>query len=396
MKGRMRVAVVLGPGHHGPEVLAALRRRGMLAQAIHKYPRFVVEDGEGKVVSRAPLFDLSTRATWALWRRLPVLRRRETPSGPLTALHGRKAAAALAECDLLIAWLHVGLGSLRAARRRGTPALLEHPMNHLAHFAETLREERERWGRSTGNYGDFPLVTRLIAEREYAEAPMISVLSSYSKRTFLAHGVGADRLVELPLGVDHRLFSPREGRAPGPLRVVYVGRVELMKGVPYLLEALELLPGVPLELTLVGPVADDLRPILQRLDDPRIRLSSATGHAALAPIYRGADVLVFPTVNDALGLVMLEAMACGVPVIATDRSGAPDVMRDGVDGFVIPARSAEKIAEKLALFADDPDLTLAMGAHARQRIEASYTLAHHEQRLVDLCLRLARRDPNHD
>ncbi len=384
----MRVSVVLGPGHHGPEVLAALRRRGWLHQAVHQYPRFLVEDGEGRALARRPLLDLSTRAAWAAWRRLPGLRRRETPRGVFAAVQGALARRSLGPCDLLIAWLQVGLEALVAARDAGTPALLEHPMNHIDHYRETLAEERRRWGRGLGGYSDFPLLIRHRMERECQVAPVISVLSSFSRRTFTEHGVAPGRLVELPLGVDHEHFSPREGRAPGPLRVVFVGRVELMKGVPYLLTALQRLKKLPLELQLVGPVADDLKPLLRRLDDPRVRYLDVTGRAALPAVYRGADVLVFPTVNDALGLVMLEAMACGVPVIATERSGGPDVIRDQLDGFVIPARDPGAIADRLATLAADPDQTVAMGRSARQRIEQYYTLAHHEGRLADLCQRL--------
>lgn len=393
MTSAMRVSVVLGPGHHGPEVLAALRRRRWLHQVVHQHPKFLVQDGDGRTTASSFALDLSTRAAWAAWRRLPILRRRETPRGVFAAIQGRMARRALGPCDLLIAWLQVGLEALVAARDAGTPTLLEHPMNHIAHFRSTLQQERLRWGRELGQYSDFPLLLRRRMEREYVEAPRISVLSSYSRRTFTEHGVAPERLVELPLGVDHEHFSPRDGRRPGPLRVLFVGRVELMKGVPYLLSALQQLRGLPLSLSLVGPVADDLRPLLRRLDDPRVRYLDITGRDALPAVYRDADVLVFPTVNDALGLVMLEAMACGVPVIASERSGAPDVLRDGLDGFIVPACDPDAIAGRLAALAADPDRTVDMGRSARQRVEAYYTLDHHAGRLADLCLRLTQPAP---
>lgn len=389
----MRVSVVLGPGHHGPEVVQALRRGGVLGRVIHQHPRFVVEGGDGRELARAPSLDLAIRAMWAGWRRLPVVGQWETPRGPAAALQGRVARRFLGPHDLLIAWLQVGLESLRQARRANTSALLEHPMNHILHYDEELRRERGRWGQSLGLFGDFPAVLRRRMLAECEEAPYISVLSSYSRRSFEAYGVSPSRIVEIPLGVDHEHFTPREGeRAPGPLRVVCVGRIEMMKGVQYLLEALRRLRGVPMEVSLVGPATSDARPLLERLGDPRVRCLPSVGRAALPEVYRSADVLVFPSVNDALGLVMLEAMSCGLPVIASDHTGAVDVLRDGVDGFVVPSGDAAAIAERLEPLAREPGAAAELGRSARQRILERYTLDHHAARLLDVCRRLTPRD----
>jgi glycosyltransferase involved in cell wall biosynthesis len=405
----MRVSVVLGAGHHGPEVLEALRRRAWLHRAIHVHPRFLVEDGERWALARARWADLSLRALWASWRRVPVLGRREAMRGASVALMGTLAARHVDRFDLLVAWLQVGLESLRKAHRAGAATLLEHPMNHILHYDGSLSLERERWGRALGGNNDFPALVRRRMLAEYAEARSISVLSSFSKRTFLEHGVPADRLIEIPLGVDHVHFAPdaapavREGseaagparaRRPGPLRVLYVGRVELLKGVPYLLEAMKRLRGAAVELAVVGGVAHDLEPLLRRFDDARISYRPPVSRAELPAVYRAADVLVFPSLNDAFGLVMLEAMACGLPVIATDHSGAVDVIRDGVDGFVVPARDPAAIAARLEPLIADPSLAAEMGRLARQRIAGHYTLDHHAGRLADVCRRLALAPPN--
>jgi alpha-maltose-1-phosphate synthase len=154
------------------------------------------------------------------------------------------------------------------------------------------------------------------------------------------------------------------------------------------------LRGAAVELAVVGGVAHDLEPLLRRFDDARISYRPPVSRAELPAVYRAADVLVFPSLNDAFGLVMLEAMACGLPVIATDHSGAVDVIRDGVDGFVVPARDPAAIAARLEPLIADPSLAAEMGRLARQRIAGHYTLDHHAGRLADVCRRLALAPPN--
>jgi glycosyltransferase involved in cell wall biosynthesis len=85
-------------------------------------------------------------------------------------------------------------------------------------------------------------------------------------------------------------------------------------------------------------------------------------------------------VNDAFGLVILEAMACGVPVVASDRSGAPDIIDDGVDGFVVPARDSAAIRERVERLRD-PRLRKRMGEAARAKILSRYTPAHYATRV---------------
>jgi glycosyltransferase involved in cell wall biosynthesis len=90
---------------------------------------------------------------------------------------------------------------------------------------------------------------------------------------------------------------------------------------------------------------------------------------------------VFPTVSDAFGLVMLEAMACGVPVIATEHSGAPEVMRDGESGYVVPACDDEALADRMAGLIEEAELRRSMGEKARQRVVSMYTWEHYKRRI---------------
>lgn len=104
--------------------------------------------------------------------------------------------------------------------------------------------------------------------------------------------------------------------------------------------------------------------------------------AEIGEWYRWADVLVLPSVSDTFGLVILEAMAAGLPVIASVASGGPDVVRDDVDGWIVPVRDPEAIAERLEALAMRPELVRTMGDAARSRA-AEFSPAAYGRRLLE-------------
>lgn len=374
----MRITVSIGPGQHGGSLCGALSRGGILHRTIRAWPHFLVEacgtDGfTPRPVAKALWYDGFRWLAWAIWRRLPWLGHYETPRAPFCTLFDLLAQRYLDGCDLFVGWSQVSLWSLRRAKREGATTILEHPMSHVDTWMRLVREEYGRWGESGGGYyGLFPssLVRRM--KREYEEAEFISVLSSFSRRTFLDAGVPKEKLIQIPLGVDPDLFYPGQPN-DGPLRILYVGRLELLKGVQYLLQAFSELNLSGAELVLVGPVLPEIRPVLARYTTDRIRVVGEVPHEQVPAYYRRADVLVFPSVNDAFGLVILEAMACGLPVIATEHSAGPDVIEDGIHGFIVPIRDVEALKERIQYLFDHREEARAMGSAGRNRVLDRFT-----------------------
>jgi glycosyltransferase involved in cell wall biosynthesis len=203
---------------------------------------------------------------------------------------------------------------------------------------------------------------RLAAEVDLADVVVVG--SQYAAESFQGI-VEPERLAVVPYGVDTSMFSPRSCERPeGPLRVLFAGHVSLRKGIVYVLEAMKQLDPSRFELTLVGRLlgkGDGLRRY-----HGRFRHQGGVRPQEMPEVYRQADVLVLPSLVEGSALVVLEAMASGMPVIVTPNVGA-DAVRDGVEGFVVPIRSAEQIADRLARFAADPALLRAMGQAARKR-----------------------------
>lgn len=283
-----------------------------------------------------------------------------------SATFDEAASRLIGECDVVNAWCSTALRTIRAAHRRGIPAVLEVASAHIESQAELLREEFAAYG---GEIDRAVITPGVIARtlREYEEADAIIVTSSFVQRTFVERGVPASKMTVVPYGVD--AVPPPAQRAERRIpRVIFVGGCSLRKGIPYLIEAFRRIE-TPAELRLVGQTNEALFRRLGGLPRNVEATGPKTG-ADLAAEYAAADVFVLPSVEDGWGLVTNEAMSAGLPVVVSDHAGSAEIVRDGVNGFVVPARDVDALAARLETLLSDADLRRRMGAAARATVEA--------------------------
>ena len=211
--------------------------------------------------------------------------------------------------------------------------------------------------------------------RECALADRIVVNSNWSKDALLAEGVPPEKLTVIPLAyeswTDVRSFQrlyPRAFSAERPLRVLFLGQINLRKGVRQLLEAVQLLHREPVEFWFVGPiqiaVPEDLRL------HPQCRWFGTAPRAEVDSYYRDADVFILPTLSDGFGLTQLEAQSWKLPVVASRYCG--EVVRDGVNGVLLDEVSGEAIANTLRGLLETPSSLSAMSV--RSGIDEEFTL----------------------
>ena len=203
----------------------------------------------------------------------------------------------------------------------------------------------------------------------------------------------AKREFVIPNGIDDPcpglVVSPTQPAATAsrPLRILFVGILRESKGVSVLVEACGKLAarGVPFEVELMGQwnsdeFADQVRQRLQELNlNDRVRfLGLVTGDKKF-DAYRRADVLCFPTFfnNETFGVVLVEAMACGLPTVSTRWRAIPSVVDDGDTGFLVEPHDPGAVADRLAILADDPELRERMGRAGRAKFEREYTYPIH-------------------
>jgi glycosyltransferase involved in cell wall biosynthesis len=135
---------------------------------------------------------------------------------------------------------------------------------------------------------------------------------------------------------------------------------------------------------LVGEVKDEMKPFLKTYANCNVRFTGVLPPQELAHCYHESTVSVFPSPNEGFGMVLLEAMASGLPTIGTDMTGAVDCMKNRKDGIIVPARNVDALADAILWCYQHPEESRVMGRAARARIEREFTLEHYNQRIIAL------------
>ena len=203
-------------------------------------------------------------------------------------------------------------------------------------------------------------------EQEVQLADHIFVASSITKKSLLDVGINSKKITVIPYGAPIDYFQPQP-KADKNFRALFVGRVSPRKGVHYLLQAWQELQLPDAELLLVGSnqFPDGWLDQYQDL----FRHIPSIPHASLNQYYSSGSVLVFPSLVEGFGLVLLEAMACGIPVITTPNTAGPDIITDGIEGFIVPIRDVEALKEKVEWCYRHPQELAEMGQAARRKAE---------------------------
>ncbi|HZX31373.1 MAG TPA: glycosyltransferase family 4 protein, partial [Rhodocyclaceae bacterium] len=268
--------------------------------------------------------------------------------------------------DVVICYDSCALHTFGACREAGSVAVLDQTACLPSHGADILREEVRLHGEAI----DAMNVPEWLAElcrQEALAADWVLAPSKLVRDGLIANGVPMERIAMLHYGVDVERFHPSVGRRKeGPFRVLYVGRLSRPKGVRYLLQAFSELALDNAELLMVGTVTD-AEDILERYRGVFRHVSQVPSREIQA-WFQTADIFVFPSLLEGMPLVVLEAMATGLPVITTEN--AASVVRDGIDGYVVPIRDVETLKDKIRALYLDRGLREQMGRQARLRAES--------------------------
>jgi glycosyltransferase involved in cell wall biosynthesis len=370
----MKVAVAVHGRFHGFELAGQLRRHGLLSRLITTYPAFAARRflPAGTPLATLPWLEMVRRAHAKLG--LPG-----RPDLFIASHFGRALAADLPAADVLVGWSGATLEAIKPAQARGMKVVLERGSTHIGHQTEVLAEAHARFGLSW-RATDPRLIARESAE--YAAADVICTSCSYARQTFIKRGVAPDKVVFNPYGVDLARFCPAE-RPAGNKRVLFVGSVGVRKGIPWLLDAFRTLPA-DWSLHLVGPIEPGFDAVLAKYDLDRVVVRGPLPGAALAAEYAAADIFCLPSLEEGFALVILQAMASGIAVVASTVSGAPDAGEDGVELSVVPPADKAALADALGRLAADPEARAALGWAARACIARGFSWAEYGERAIAL------------
>jgi glycosyltransferase involved in cell wall biosynthesis len=238
-----------------------------------------------------------------------------------------------------------------------------------------------------------PLIHQVMAPNLRAADRVIAV-SPHVADQAVALGVQRERVTVIRSGVDSERFRPRDRRRarsalgiqPYAPLVLFVGNLEPRKQLDVLLRAMaHVRRAVPeARLAIVGSGAaagaDDqtrrLQQLARELDlQAAVRFTGAVDADTLLSWYATADAFALPSSSEAQGIVALEAMACGVPVVASAVGGLLGTIHDGQDGYLVPSGDADALAARLSTLLTNRPAQLTLGQAARRRVEQEFSWA---------------------
>ncbi len=289
-------------------------------------------------------------------------------------------------CDVFIGYEMACLESFKVCKLKGVKCILDLAAPHWT-LQKKLYAIEERKNNPIISINESLLQeVNSIKTVELNLADLILTPSQYAKNSLIEAGLDENKIRLIPYGVSLEKFVLKQVyRKDKKFNLLYVGAVIPRKGIKYLLEAYKQLNLKDLELTIVGTLLG----AEQIMKDYKnyFKHVSYTHHDDLANYYQNADVFIFPSIDDSFAMVVLEAMACGTPVIISENTGAKDVARNGIDSFIVPVGDVNAIKEKILYFYNNRNKIEEMGRNARTQAE-KYTWEKYRKSVRDVVLEI--------
>ena len=302
----------------------------------------------------------------AAQRSLEWLTRHESGSFSVDAVYrsfDRQVAdrlPSLVGLQAVYAYEDAALHTFQVARKLGLLRIYDLPIGYWRAARVIFEEERElqpEWASTLTALNDSS--TKLARKDEELQlADLVIVPSQFVHSTLLDYHASAAQVAVVPFGSPPPRGDIPEIRFSSPLRVLYVGSLGQRKGLSYALDAVEML-GDQVTLSLIGRITShECRPLIAAVEHHR--WIESLPHPQILEQMRQHDVLLLPSLFEGYALVISEALSQGLPVITTLHSGGSPTIRDGTEGFIVPIRDSQSIAECLQQLIDSPDLLSAM------------------------------------
>lgn len=280
-------------------------------------------------------------------------------------------------------------GAIEFAKQHGIKVLVDHSALHPAKSEENLCDDYARWGQEIEIAPNLGVWKNVV--RDCQDADMIMVNAEHIRDSFVERGFDPQSVRVVRLGVRADFWGIKQDYSlkGGRLKVLYTGNFSILKGAEYLLEAVRVLTkmGVEAQLDIVGEchAPDRLR---EQYADLPVVYHGVVPQDELKVFLSAADVYVFPSLADGCAQAGMEALAAGLPVVATYQSGLP--ITDGVTGCIVPMKNAAEIVKKLKFLFGNEMERRRLGTAASKLIRENYTWEKYAENVISLYDELMR------
>ena len=349
-----------------------LHRAGVLHTYYSGYPRWKLP-GSGSLPCRS--HSSRTLVTYSLLRLPPRLR----PAPRDLFLWQDRAFDAwvgrtLEPCDSVHAMPGQCLRTFEKAQTLGVPTVLNHATGPARHWVKVMRPEYERVGLKVAEVTHYDEAYFEREEQEYEMADYHCAASSVVRDQLVESGIEEERIWIVPYGADPAIFHSDGAKREGGFRVIFAGQVGLRKGIRALLDALQAGGARDWKVDLYGPVLPEAeKDIAAYRGKPQLTFHGAVSGARLADAFRKGSVLILPSLEEGFGLVVAQALACGLPCVVSDQVGAKDLIRQRQNGSVFALNNTEKMAAELRWWSRNPAI-----------VEGDYTWTEPARKLIHL------------
>ncbi|MCA0446048.1 MAG: glycosyltransferase family 4 protein [Bacteroidetes bacterium] len=372
----MKITISVGGRFHAFYLARFFHEQGVLDKLITSYPSFEVKK-YGIPASKV-------RSVWVkevAQRSWKILTGKFPPEILTANLYDYIASVLIPKkSDAYVIWSSYGEKTIREIRKKNQKAVifLERSSAHIEIQQELL-------------FKTVPAVTihpSIIKKElsEYQNSNYISLISQFARRTFIEKGVPESKLIINHLGVNLEVFRYNPTRElPAVFTVGYVGSMSAQKNVRGLISAVGNLvnQGFKIKLLLVGGIDD------ASFDQSLLKNTAYVDYKGSVPekqlpfFYSQMDIFVLNTIQDGFGMVILQALSSGIPVIATENSGGPDVITEGKNGFIIPAFRDDLLEVLLKNCLENRDSLSKMGPSARNTVISGFSWEDYGNRFLE-------------
>lgn len=235
----------------------------------------------------------------------------------------------------------------------------------------------------------------------FEKGDLILPVSEREKQCLIELGCSPQKIVVHRMGVDLKkfIFIPRRLRDDGKVHLLTVARLAEKKGVKYGIQAvtnaLKKYPNIEYRIAGDGPLKSDLQNLIDALNvSDKVKILGWKRQEEIVGLMKGADILLAPSVTsedgdqEGIPVVLMEALAQGLPVISTQHAGIPELVQDGEFGFLVPERDVDALTEKLEYLVEHPETWPEMGRAGRDYVERYYDINKLNDQLIQLYQRL--------